>query len=176
MSHDRILKQRMTRRDFLWLMGVAGSAATLLPWLTGCATDPVTGQKTLVGMSEAQEITLDKSQSQHQFSADYGAYQDDSLNHYLESVSHEVWKQSHRPGMPYNARVVNANYINAYTLQPNVHCKKSADAKEFAVAARAALDKMGKARGPRYRGVSRANMSRYCSLRNAAHRIQGCTQ
>ncbi len=116
MSHDRILKQRMTRRDFLWLMGVAGSAATLPPWLTGCATDPVTGQKTLVGMSEAQEIALDKSQSQHQFSADYGAYQDDSLNQYLESVSHEVWKQSHRPGMPYNARVVNANYINAYTF------------------------------------------------------------
>ncbi len=116
MKHDRILKQRMTRRDFIWLMGVAGSAVALPPLLTGCATDPVTGQKTLVGMSEAQEIALDKSQSTHQFSADYGAYQDDALNRYLESVSQDVWKQSHRPGMPYNARVVNANYINAYTF------------------------------------------------------------
>lgn len=113
--HDRIYKNQMTRRDFLWLMGVAGSAAAL-PQLAGCATDPVTGEKTLVGLSEAQEVSLDKEQSPHQFSADYGASQDAALNRYVQDVSDDLWRNSHRPKMPYSARVLNANYINAYTF------------------------------------------------------------
>jgi predicted Zn-dependent protease len=117
MSHQRIERNRMTRRDFLWLIGVAGSAAALPPLLlAGCATDPVTGKKTLVGLTEAQEIGLDKEQSPHQFSADYGAYRDDGLNRYVQDVSSGLWRNSHRPAMPYSARVLNANYINAYTF------------------------------------------------------------
>jgi predicted Zn-dependent protease len=116
MSHDRIFNNRMTRRDFLWLMGVAGSAAALPPLLSGCATDPVTGKKTLVGLSEEQEIGIDKQQAPHQFSADYGTYQDEQLNNYLRNVSDDLWANSHRPKMPYSARVLNANYINAYTF------------------------------------------------------------
>jgi predicted Zn-dependent protease len=116
MNHDRIYKNRMTRRDFLWLMGVAGSAAALPPLLSGCATDPVTGEKTLVGLSEGQEIGLDKEQSPHQFSADYGASQDDGLNRYVQSVGGDLWGRSHRPKMPYSARALNANYVNAYTF------------------------------------------------------------
>jgi len=116
MTHRRIEQNRMTRRDFLWLIGIAGSAAALPPLLSGCATDPVTGKKTLVGLSEAQEIGLDKEQSPHQFSADYGAYRDDALNRYVQDVSTGLWSKSHRPAMPYSARVLNANYINAYTF------------------------------------------------------------
>jgi len=116
MNHDRIYKNRMSRRDFLWLMGVAGTAAALPPLLSGCATDPVTGKSTLVGMSESQEIGVDKQHAPHQFSADYGAYQDDGLNRYVQDVSDKVWRNSHRPKMPYSARVLNANYINAYTF------------------------------------------------------------
>lgn len=116
MNHDRIYTRRMTRRDFLWLMGVAGSAATLPPLLAGCATDPVTGKKTLVGLSEEQEISLDRQQSPQQFSADYGACQDDGLNRYVQAVGGGLWGRSHRPRMPYTARALNANYVNAYTF------------------------------------------------------------
>ena len=76
----RSLEGPLSRREFLWLLGVAGSA-TLLP-LSGCAVDPVTGEKTLVGMTEAQEKSLDKQQSPNQFSADLGAVQDAGLNRY----------------------------------------------------------------------------------------------
>jgi beta-barrel assembly-enhancing protease len=116
MNHDRIYKNKMTRRDFLWLMGIAGSAVALPPLISGCATDPVTGEKTLVGLSEQQEIGLDKKQSPHQFSADYGASQDHQLNRYIHDVGADLWSKSHRPQMPYSARALNANYVNAYTF------------------------------------------------------------
>lgn len=115
MNPARVLDNRMSRRDFLWLMGLA-STAVALPQLSGCATDPVTGQKTLVGMTEEQEISLDKEHAPHQFSADYGASQNDALNRYVQDVSDDLWKHSHRPQMPYSARVLNANYVNAYTF------------------------------------------------------------
>lgn len=108
------LEGPLSRRDFLWLMGVAGSSM-LLP-LSGCAVDPVTGQHALVGMSEAQEKSLDKSQSPNQFSADLGAVQDAGLNRYVADVGNSLWRKSHRPQMPYSARVLNANYVNAYTF------------------------------------------------------------
>ena len=116
MNHDRIYKNQMTRRDFLWLMSVASSAVAVPSLLSGCATDPVTGEKTLVGLSEQQEISLDKQQSPHQFSADYGASQDDPLNRYVRDVGADLWSKSHRPQMPYSARALNANYVNAYTF------------------------------------------------------------
>ncbi|NTV96831.1 MAG: M48 family metalloprotease, partial [Thiobacillus sp.] len=116
MNDDRIYQNRMTRRDFLWLMGVAGSATALPPLLAGCAADPVTGKSTLVGLTEQQEISLDKEQSPHQFSSDYGACQDDGLNRYVQEVGSGLWSRSHRPQMPYSARVLNANHINAYTF------------------------------------------------------------
>ena len=43
MSHDRFFRREMSRRDFLWLSGIAGAAITL-PQLTGCATDPLAQQ------------------------------------------------------------------------------------------------------------------------------------
>lgn len=118
MTHPipRSLEGALSRRDFLWLVGAAGSAVALPALLAGCAVDPVTGEKTLVGMSEEQERSLDKSQSPQQFSADLGSVQDGQLNRYVEDVGGSLWGKSHRPRMPYSARVLNANYVNAYTF------------------------------------------------------------
>ncbi len=115
MSHDRFFRREMTRRDFLWLSGIAGAAITL-PQLYGCATDPITGQQVLVGLSEQGELDIDRKQSPQQFSADYGAVQDSALNRYIGDVDLSLGRHTHRPEVPYNARVVNANYINAYTF------------------------------------------------------------
>lgn len=84
--------------------------------LHGCATDPVTGDRVLVGMSQAQEINVDREQSPHQFSADYGPIQDDGVNAYLSDVGTQLAGVSHRPGMPYSFRAVNANHLNAYAF------------------------------------------------------------
>ncbi|HNQ03073.1 MAG TPA: M48 family metalloprotease [Thiobacillaceae bacterium] len=112
----RNLEGTLSRRDFVWLMAAAGSAVALPALLSGCAVDPVTGRKTLVGLSEEQEVSLDKQQSPQQFSADLGAVQDPGLNRYVQEVGNGLWSISHRPRMPYSARVLNANYVNAYTF------------------------------------------------------------
>lgn len=109
---ERVARNRVTRRDALWLLG-AGAAASALG---GCAQSPVSGENILVGMSEAQERQIDREVSPHQFSQDLGPVQDEALNEYLSGVGRAMQPRTHRPTMPYSYRVLNANYINAYTF------------------------------------------------------------
>jgi len=104
-------RNRVTRRQALWLLG-AGAAAGL----SGCATSPVTGKSILVGMSEAQEVQTDAQVAPHQFSQDLGAIQDESVNRYVADIGQRMGLLTHRPQMPYSYRVLNANYVNAYTF------------------------------------------------------------
>ena len=103
-------RNRITRRQALWLLG-AGAAS-----LSGCATSPVTGKSILVGMSEAQERQTDAQVAPHQFSHDLGAIQDESVNRYVADLGQRMGLLTHRPQMPYSYRVLNANYVNAYTF------------------------------------------------------------
>lgn len=102
----------MNRRDFIWTLPGLGASV----WLTGCAVDPVTGKKAFVMMGKEQEIAVDKQNSPHQFSEDYGVTQDPGLNRYVAEVGNRLGKVSHRPDMPYNFQTVNANYVNAYAF------------------------------------------------------------
>lgn len=104
-------RNRITRRQALWLLG-AGAAAGL----SGCATSPVTGETILVGMSEAQEKQTDAQVAPHQFSQDLGAIQDEAVNGYVAGIGQRMGTLTHRPQMPYSYRVLNANYVNAYTF------------------------------------------------------------
>ncbi len=108
----RLRRNRLTRRDLLWLFG-AGVAAS---GLSGCATSPVTGERILVGMSEEEERQIDRQVAPHQFSQDMGPVQDESVNRYVAGLGDRIDDFTQRPGMPYSYRVLNANYINAYTF------------------------------------------------------------
>jgi len=101
----------MTRRQFLWLTSI--SAAGLM---SGCATNPVTGKQQLMLLSEDQEIQIDKKNSPHQFSADYGKVQDKALNNYINNTGKKMATHTHRANMPYSFRAVNATYVNAYAF------------------------------------------------------------
>ncbi len=111
----RLAQNKLTRRDVLWLFGV-GAAASATATLSGCATSPVTGERILVGMSEAQERALNKEIAPHQFSRDMGPVQDGALNAYVAGVGGRIHPLTHRPNMPYSYRVLNANHLNAYTF------------------------------------------------------------
>ncbi len=102
----------MNRRDFIWTLPGLGASI----WLTGCATDPVTGRTTFVMMSKEQEIALDRQHSPHQLSEDYGITRDAELNRYVGALGKDMAARTHRPDMPYNVNVVNANYVNAYAF------------------------------------------------------------
>ena len=101
----------MTRRHFLWLMALTSGGV-----VTGCATNPVTGKSQLMLISEDQEIAVDKENSPHQFSTDYGALQDKALNNYIDRTGKNIAARTHRPNMPYSFRGVNATYVNAYAF------------------------------------------------------------
>lgn len=105
----------LTRRDVLWLLGASASATTLAA-LGGCATSPVDGRSIVVGLSEDDERNTDRRLAPHQFSQDLGAVQDAGLNAYVSTLGQQLHSRSHRPGMPYSYRVLNANYVNAYTF------------------------------------------------------------
>jgi len=108
----RLQRNRLTRRDVLWLFG-AGVAAS---GLAGCATSRVTGERILVGMSEEEERQVDRQVAPHQFSQDMGPIQDDAVNRYVAGVGGRMDDLTQRPQMPYSYRVLNANYVNAYTF------------------------------------------------------------
>lgn len=113
---DRVYRNRLGRRDFVRLASLCTAGCAMPPVLSGCAVNPVTGERQLMLMSESQEISIDRQQSPHQFSSDYGIIQDKSLNQYLGQVGNSLAAQSHRKDMPYDFHVVNANYVNAYAF------------------------------------------------------------
>jgi predicted Zn-dependent protease len=106
-----IMRSPLTRRRFLLL-----STAALAPLFFGCAINPVTGKKQFMLLSEADERRIDRKNSPHQFSADYGAVQDTSLLDYVQGVGESIAKRTQRPGLPYRFVPLNAVYINAYAF------------------------------------------------------------
>lgn len=110
-NKEYVEKQGMTRREFLWITSVSIAGVSI-----GCAVNPVTGKKQLMLMSESQEIDLDRQNSPHQFSSDYGPSTDKALNNYVQQVGTRMASLSHRPNMPYSFRAVNATYVNAYAF------------------------------------------------------------
>lgn len=84
--------------------------------LTGCAVNPATGERQLMLVSEEYEIDVDRQNSPHQLSSDYGVIQDRKLNNYIQGVGKKMVAVTHRPQMPYTFQGVNATYINAYAF------------------------------------------------------------
>ena len=101
----------LTRRNFLALGGMTAGSLIL-----GCAVNPVTGKKQLMLVSEGEEKKIDRVNSPHQFSADYGAIQDKELSSYVTSVGDAVGAVTHRTNLPYRYIPLNAAYVNAYTF------------------------------------------------------------
>lgn len=101
----------MTRRKFLWL-----SSLSAMGLATGCAVNPVTGERQLMLVSEDQEVQMDRQYSPVQFSADLGVTQDKALNAYIDQTGQKMAAKTHRAHMPYNFHVVNATYVNAYAF------------------------------------------------------------
>lgn len=101
----------VSRRRFLAGAATAGVAAA-----AGCVTNPVTGKSQFSLIAPDDEIRLDKEQSPHQFSSDYGALRLPEVQAYVDEVGRGLVDVSHRPAMPYSFRVVHASYVNAYAF------------------------------------------------------------
>lgn len=80
-----------------------------------CATNPVTGKKDIVLMSEEQEIALG-AQSDPAVLAQFGLYEDKALQQFIQQKGQAMAAVSHRPNLKYEFKVVDSPVINAFAL------------------------------------------------------------
>jgi len=82
---------------------------------TGCVTNPATGARQLILVSERQEIQLGMD-ADPQISASYGLYPDSAIQQYVRTLGEELAATSERPQLPWTFRVVDDPVVNAFAL------------------------------------------------------------
>ena len=98
------------RLSLLLLGALVGLSA-----LAGCATNPVTGKRELVLISEAQEIAMGE-EAAPEFEKEFGGKVPDAdLQQYVQSVGMRMAEVSDRP-MPYTYTLVGSDVPNAFAL------------------------------------------------------------
>lgn len=83
--------------------------------ILSCATNPVTGKKQINLMGEQQEIQLGASYDP-QVVAQFGLYQNDQIQKFIDEKGQEMAKISHRPELKWTFRVVDSPVINAFAV------------------------------------------------------------
>ncbi len=81
----------------------------------GCARNPVTGERQLVLVSEAQEIEMGRQAAQ-EAGQSLGLVQDQALQDYVQRIGAALAADSERPELPWTFRVVDDPTPNAFAL------------------------------------------------------------
>jgi predicted Zn-dependent protease len=84
--------------------------------LSGCATNPVTGEKQLNLMSEDKEMAMGNVYYPVYTQSSNGLFQDTDLQSYVNKIGKRLAQRSHRPQLNHEFNVVNTSVINAYAL------------------------------------------------------------
>jgi predicted Zn-dependent protease len=93
---------------------VTASAAALAAAIA-CATNPATGKRQLMLVSEAQEIAMGKEADQEAVAA-YGLYPDQKIQAYVDRLGKRLAAASERPSLPWSFKVVDDPAVNAFAL------------------------------------------------------------
>ncbi len=96
-------------RHSVWMLLLA---ALVMP---ACATNPVSGNRELVFMSERQEIEAGR-EADTVIRNEMGAYDNQALQSYVEEVAYPLAGVSHRPELPWTFTVVDSPVVNAFAL------------------------------------------------------------
>lgn len=83
--------------------------------LSGCATNPVTGNPNFVVMSESQEISMGRG-ADAEVKKQYRVYDVPALQEYVNQVGRNLARNSHRPNLSYHFTVLDSTEINAFAL------------------------------------------------------------
>jgi predicted Zn-dependent protease len=81
----------------------------------GCAVNPVTGKRQFMLLSEADERSLGE-QSDEAIVTQYGLVDDPELAAYVDGVGKAMVPVSHRPGLPFEFRLLDDPVVNAFAL------------------------------------------------------------
>ena len=80
-----------------------------------CATNPVTGKKDIMLVSEGQELAMGK-ESDPQIVASMGLYNDPKLQSFITQKGKAMAAVSHRPDLPYEFKIIDSPIINAFAV------------------------------------------------------------
>ncbi|MCB1579564.1 MAG: M48 family metalloprotease [Rhodospirillales bacterium] len=84
--------------------------------LTGCSTNPATGQQQFTAlMSPQQEVQVGASEHQ-KIAQQFGFYEDARVNAYVTSVGRKVTTKTERPDVQYKFFVLDSPIVNAFAL------------------------------------------------------------
>jgi predicted Zn-dependent protease len=89
--------------------------STTICLISACATNPVTGKREFVLMSEGQEIELGK-QADRDIRQEMGVYEDRALQQYVSDIGMRLAGSSERPNLPWSFAVVDTPVVNAFAL------------------------------------------------------------
>ncbi|HEU5261900.1 MAG TPA: M48 family metalloprotease [Gemmatimonadales bacterium] len=81
----------------------------------GCATNPATGGKQLILISESQEVAMGRDYDTDVV-ASIGLYSDTALQRWIQQLGARLAATSERPGLPWTFRVVDDPVVNAFAL------------------------------------------------------------
>jgi len=88
----------------------------LIVWLlSACAVNPATGGRDFVLMSENEELALGRQYSQ-QVMKQYRAYDNASLQQYVQAIGEKVARVSHRKNLFYRFTLLDSTEVNAFAL------------------------------------------------------------
>ncbi len=97
------------------MKNVSFAALVCLLFLQGCATNPATGERDLVFMSENSEIALGREYNK-QVLAQTAPYEQEKLQAYVQEIGERVAAVSHRGNLYYRFTVLDTPGINAMAL------------------------------------------------------------
>lgn len=113
-TNDQTVRHATSRSSGVRPMHVIGALLLALV-ASACATNPVTGSREFVFMSETQEIELGR-QADAEITRDMGVYDDSQLQAYVEEVGYELAAVSHRPELPWQFTIVDSPVVNAFAV------------------------------------------------------------
>jgi predicted Zn-dependent protease len=94
---------------------VLALSAFLAVGATGCAVNPVTGERDFVLISEQQEIAMGRD-ADPDIVASMGLYDDPALQEYVQTLGMRMARDSERPNLPWTFRVIDDPVVNAFAL------------------------------------------------------------
>lgn len=90
-------------------------ALATLAAATACATNPATGAREFMLVSEAQEIAMGREYDP-QIVASIGLYPDTALQRYVSDLGQRLAARSERPRLPWTFRVLDDATVNAFAV------------------------------------------------------------
>ncbi|MBB6611851.1 M48 family metalloprotease [Pontibacter sp. Tf4] len=88
---------------------------SLLLLFNSCSTNPVTGKKDVILMSEGQELAMGQ-EADPQIVAQFGLYENPAVQRFIDEKGQKMAAISHRSNIKYNFKVLDSPVINAFAV------------------------------------------------------------